>query len=1041
MPCNIFQVPLEVFHRIALFATLASPLGPPKELLNCMLVCRTFWERLLPKNASQLYYVIFAQKFDARGPIYRLGKDIIHEHAPLEMRRRFDAIHIFKKRMFDHPGLTEALWIAYLMVEDSDTSQKNIKQLLRVGTPIFLDSYLRSRMYDGSVNNNGWPTIDENISLAIALSWTLASPRVMGSENPSLCAEMMRMLKPIVFASFRYSISCALPDSFTFAGTRQGPAASINMSNSPYPVSALPPQEIHYFGAVKRKARPPLAAIFATLLYFVRAETRTKNQTLPHVTCETRAEANQRGIQGPCAEDFRHYFNHCRTRFADFPGIDVGIQSSSIATNPDTVLCQPSFYKLGSLSGQWQGSFIMPGIYTPLADVGSPAMMVQYQDSQKPLYLTIEEHYCCDARAAAPVNLRRNGISNAWLPEDILAREHPDGMEFTDMKGTFRTTYTTHRRRDSESSPREQFPVADVIITAKTEDQYMAAWGGYTKIIGRVRLHDGLLALVQSNPDDQWTSGKIVLSGYVTSSQNLVGRICHYLNDGDAGLPFEGAFSLSKNHAGNSQFIHNKIHASLSIEANHHLYARIFCRKFDTAAPLARLGSDRLTSWALAHELRKRCITLQRLRARLDSTTQARRAEDDDTDSNKMSVHDVLFTAYIMMLENEERNKLQLVEYGRMKDWIREFWFDSHGASLAIYYIRIGKWPVNRPETALGMWLFWFLLNTDDYETSNNDGVESPMNVLKAMALGAHLYDLTSTSWVDFEPKPRRSLEDTILYAEPMDMVPPPLAAPAILSFLALVNKRRSIPLPPSDAPLPNQPFQEWDSEWGRCFTKSKRAITDCFRPGSIEGVWEGFFTYTEFTAYAAMLAGASPTVIQKGVVGRHQQTWKLREHHLLPFDHSDSDSGIDMDADSVTPLHAGDPLRSYFPIGTQIREHREGVTVQGSGSPHIRRYLRASALETQANREDRPPCVQDIIITGEGHSAWGQFNLVGRVRPCDGFISLSKDYVDGDRGKWLYRGYLVGNANGNLAGRWRDTLSPADVPGYEGCFVMSHRR
>lgn len=67
----------------------------------------------------------------------------------------------------------------------------------------------------------------------------------------------------------------------------------------------------------------------------------------------------------------------------------------------------------------------MPGIYTPLADVGSPAMMVQYQDSQKPLYLTIEEHYCCDARAAAPVNLRRNGISNAWLPEDILAREHP----------------------------------------------------------------------------------------------------------------------------------------------------------------------------------------------------------------------------------------------------------------------------------------------------------------------------------------------------------------------------------------------------------------------------------------------------------------------------------------------------------------------------------------------------------------------------------------------------------------------------------------
>lgn len=178
MSCTIFDTPPEVFHKIALFATLASPLGPPKELYNLMLVCRLFWERLLPKNASQLYYIIFAQKFDARGPIYRLSPQVVHEHAPLEMRRRFTAIQIFKRRVFDHPNLTEALWIAYLMVEDSDTSQKNVKQLLRVGTPTFLDLYLRSRMYHGSDDNNGWPIMDENISLAIALSWTLASQSV-----------------------------------------------------------------------------------------------------------------------------------------------------------------------------------------------------------------------------------------------------------------------------------------------------------------------------------------------------------------------------------------------------------------------------------------------------------------------------------------------------------------------------------------------------------------------------------------------------------------------------------------------------------------------------------------------------------------------------------------------------------------------------------------------------------------------------------------------------------------------------------------------
>lgn len=34
------------------------------------------------------------------------------------------------------------------------------------------------------------------------------------------------------------------------------------------------------------------------------------------------------------------------------------------------------------------------------------------------------------------------------------------------------------------------------------------------------------------------------------------------------------------------------------------------------------------------------------------------------------------------------------------------------------------------------------------------------------------------------------------------------------------------------------------------------------------------------------------------------------------------------------------------------------------------------------------------LLTLGKGHSAWGQFNLYGRVRPLDGFISFSKEYV-----------------------------------------------
>ena len=96
--------------------------------------------------------------------------------------------------------------------------------------------------------------------------------------------------------------------------------------------------------------------------------------------------------------------------------------------------------------------------------------------------------------------------------------------------------------------------------------------------------------------------------------------------------------------------------------------------------------------------------------------------------------------------------------------------------------------------------------------------------------------------------------------------------------------------------------------------------------------------------------------------------------------------------------------------------------------------------------------------VGAKGHSAWGEFNLIGRVRPRDGLITVSKEYVrlpscsrlclllthfqiEEDRGNWLYRGFLIGEANGNLAGRWRDTVTLPNQHGYEGCFFMGRRQ
>ena len=78
-------------------------------------------------------------------------------------------------------------------------------------------------------------------------------------------------------------------------------------------------------------------------------------------------------------------------------------------------------------------------------------------------------------------------------------------------------------------------------------------------------------------------------------------------------------------------------------------------------------------------------------------------------------------------------------------------------------------------------------------------------------------FDYT-TSWVHFGPASESAMESLpsehgLLYSEFIDFNTPPLATPAILSFLSLINTGRSIPLPPSNSHI-SQDFQEWNCEW-----------------------------------------------------------------------------------------------------------------------------------------------------------------------------------------------------------------------------------
>lgn len=155
----------------------------------------------------------------------------------------------------------------------------------------------------------------------------------------------------------------------------------------------------------------------------------------------------------------------------------------------------------------------------------------------------------------------------------------------------------------------------------------------------------------------------------------------------------------------------NRIHSSLSITYNCHLYARIFAYKFDLSPAIRRLGSHRITPLALSEELRRRCFYLNRIRSRIDSIVIQYSMTKDEEEERNESLRAILWIAYLMMLENDGKNRQQLRDYAHIGEWLRDYWFDDRGASLANISMKSDRWPANTEQTALAMWLFWFLLD------------------------------------------------------------------------------------------------------------------------------------------------------------------------------------------------------------------------------------------------------------------------------------------------------------------------------------------
>ncbi|OCH92980.1 hypothetical protein OBBRIDRAFT_725705, partial [Obba rivulosa] len=135
-----------------------------------------------------------------------------------------------------------------------------------------------------------------------------------------------------------------------------------------------------------------------------------------------------------------------------------------------------------------------------------------------------------------------------------------------------------------------------------------------------------------------------------------------------------------------------RIHTVLDIDTNHNLYAKIFTLKFDKRAANRRIGEHAVYSSNLAFQLRKYCLTLQRI---CTGDVYSELIEDD------------LWTAYLMLLENDGKNAEQLLEYAKLDAFVDRFMCTRLWENRLQY----GGWPAESTANSLAVWLYFMTLD------------------------------------------------------------------------------------------------------------------------------------------------------------------------------------------------------------------------------------------------------------------------------------------------------------------------------------------
>ncbi|KAN0066027.1 hypothetical protein ACQY0O_000119 [Thecaphora frezii] len=380
-----------------------------------------------------------------------------------------------------------------------------------------------------------------------------------------------------------------------------------------------------------------------------------------------------------------------------------------------------------------------------------------------------------------------------------------------------------------------------------------------------------------------------------------------------------------------------RFHHLLNLRANPHLYARVFRSKFDTAAIERRFGQEAVSSVNLAQELRRRCLVLRRMRR---SVERQELCPGGMTEETYAEVVDNLWTAYMMLLENDGLN-LQQLKWGQIESYLAI----HHAQVMLTDAVRPG-YPLDSVDRALALHLTYLLTDPEQLASECKDESEEKLFVLRPYVFAAHKYNAMLAPWTiknlplnrfqdaqggamnganvgvgnaqtnpflaDLTPRSRRyEIEHC---GKRLQIATPVLSQGALFSFFmkverdpavlgmgALLNQSdddaftgmgvgvggdegggvdRQVRARSSRSPLSLSSLDH-DIDVLRLLScldpYSSRGLSLLWCSGMFEGTWEGRFSFFDFDSYREMLAGRMRSLYE-GPFGEQPQIWKIQE-------------------------------------------------------------------------------------------------------------------------------------------------------------------